>query len=126
MSGLTVYKIYCFDGCPRFLYVSQGLDNHKTARISFLTLDWEFATYQRSDYRPFDELTIKLKNFDIMLGICEKLSVGHAFLRVDLYEIDGHIYFSELTFSPCSGFMPFTENDHDLEIGKMVTLPEIS
>ena len=89
-------------------------------------MDWEFATYQRSDYRPFDELPIKPKNFDIMLDICKKLSVGHAFLRVDLYEVDGHVYFSELTFSPCSGFMPFIESDHDLEIGKMVTLPEIS
>ena len=52
-----------------------------------------------------------------------KLSAGYAFLRVDLYEVDGQIYFSELTFSPCSGFMSFTESNHDLELGEMIKLP---
>ena len=34
--------IDCFHVEPRFLYVSQGLEDHSTARISFLSLDWEF------------------------------------------------------------------------------------
>lgn len=38
-DGLTDYKFYCFDGTPEFLYVSKGLDDHSTARISFLNLD---------------------------------------------------------------------------------------
>lgn len=39
-KGLIDYKFYYFNSDPRFIYVSQGLDNHETARISFLTLDW--------------------------------------------------------------------------------------
>lgn len=122
-KDLVDYKFYCFNGEPRFLYVSQGLENHATARISFLTLDWRFAPYERSDYAPFEELPEKPKNYDDMLRICKMLSKDIPFLRVDLYEINGHVYFSELTFSPCSGFMPFKNPEHDLEIGEMIQLP---
>lgn len=119
---LTDYKFYCFNGEPRFLYISVGLEDHETARISFLTCDWQFAPYERSDYRGFDTLPPKPRNFERMLEIASVLSAGIPFLRVDLYEINGQVYFSELTFSPCSGFMPFKNPEHDLEIGKMLDI----
>lgn len=121
---LRDYKFYCFDGVPRFLYISEGLEDHKTARISFVTCNWEFASYERSDYRPFDTLPKKPEKFDDMLNLAARLSSGHAFLRVDLYQINGKIYFSELTFSPCGGFMPFKDPQSDLEIGEMLKLPQ--
>lgn len=120
--GLVDYKFYCFDGEPKFLYVSQGLDNHKTASISFLTLDWKFAQYKRSDYKSFEVLPKKPNNYDEMIEISKKLSKGFPFLRVDLYEYNDKIYFSELTFSPCSGFMPFTDEKYDIEIGNMLVI----
>ena len=61
--------------------------------------------------------------FDEMLKKCRILSKGSSFLRVDLYQINENIYFSELTFSPCSGFMPFKEEKYDYEIGKLLQLP---
>lgn len=121
---LTDYKFYCFNGEPKFLYTSVGLENHETARISFLTCDWQFAPYERSDYRGFEALPPKPQNFEKMLDIASVLSAGIPFLRVDLYEINGRVYFSELTFSPCSGFIPFRNPEHDLEIGSMLVLPE--
>lgn len=123
-EGLTDYKFYCFDGKPRFLYISQGLEDHSTARISFVELDWKFAPYVRKDYKPFDVLPEKPFSFDEMIKLSEQLSKGYPFLRVDLYEIDKKVYFSEFTFSPCSGFMPFKETKHDLEIGNMIVLPQ--
>ena len=121
---LIDYKFYCFNGVPKFLYVSQGLSHKETATISFLTLDWQFAPYERCDYRPLTELPKKPQNFDKMVEFAEKLSAGIDFLRVDLYEINGKLYFSELTFSPCAGFMPFRNPQHDLEVGRMLKLPE--
>ena len=50
------------------------------------------------------------------------MSHGLDFLRVDLYSIGNKIYFSELTFFPCSGYMPFLNAEHDLEVGNMLTL----
>lgn len=121
--GLTDYKFYCFNGKPRYLYISKGLENHETACISFLTLDWKLAEFGRSDYRPFETLPEKPKNYDKMLKICGMLAEkAGAFLRVDLYEINEKIYFSELTFSPCSGLMPFQPVEWDEQLGSFLDL----
>lgn len=124
VDGLTDYKFYCFNGEPRFLYVSQGLENHATARISFLTLDWQFAPYERSDYKPFETLPEKPRDFDKMVSLAKELSKGQCFLRVDLYQIGEQVYFSELTFSPSGGFMPFREEAHNIALGEMIELPK--
>lgn len=120
---LIDYKFYCFDGVFKFLYVSQGLQNHKTARISFLTPDWELAEFRRMDYRPFDDVPSKPSQFENMKRLVNVLSEGFHFIRVDLYEINGRIYFSELTFSPCSGFMPFEPEEWDKKVGDWLILP---
>ena len=57
-----------------------------------------------------------------MIELAKKLSEGVAFLRVDLYEINGKVYFSELTFSPGAGFTQFKDPKHDLEIGSFLEL----
>lgn len=121
-KSLYDYKFYCFNGEPKYLYVSTGLEDHTTARVSFLTLDWEFAPFGRSDYLEFKELPKKPTQFKQMIDIAKKLANGTKFLRVDLYEVDGKIYFSELTFSPCGGMMPFKPEEYDKILGDMLQL----
>lgn len=125
-DGLIDYKFYCFDGEVKCLYVSQGLEDHSTARISFLTPDWQFAPYKRIDFKGFETLPQKPKHYDKMLEIAQQLSAGHCFLRVDLYETNNQIYFSELTFSPCAGMMPFDNPKWDKIFGDWLTLPYIN
>lgn len=122
---LRDYKFYCFEGEPKFLYLSEGLENHATAHISFVTLDWKFATFGRDDYAPFTSLPEKPKKFDLMIEISKQLSKGIPFLRVDLYEINGEVYFGELTFTPKGATMRFNPPEADYEIGKLLTLPEL-
>ena len=122
-NGLIDYKFYCFDGKPRFLYVSKGLEDHATASISFLDLDWSFSPFQRSDYKGFETLPEKPAGYETMLKLAEQLSAGFSFLRVDLYEIGEKIYFSELTFTPCGGTMTFTPPEWDDKIGQWLILP---
>lgn len=62
-KSMIDYKFYCFNGKPEFLYISQGLENHETARISYVTLDWKIAPYKRTDYSNFDVLPPKPANF---------------------------------------------------------------
>ncbi|MCD7717143.1 MAG: glycosyl transferase [Lachnospiraceae bacterium] len=121
-NDLTDYKFYCFNGEPKFLYVSLGLQDHSTALISYLTLDWQFAPFQRDDYKNFEKLPPKPSNFDEMLLVARKLSENIPFLRVDLYEIDDAVYFSELTFSPTSGFMPFKPDMWEYIVGEWISL----
>lgn len=122
INGIVDYKFYCFKGEPLFLYVSQGLDNHDTARISFVSLKWERLPFYRTDYKEFDKIPPKPDHFEEMLCISRKLSKGTLFLRVDLYEINNRVFFSELTFFPCSGYMPFNDEKYDVAIGDLLKL----
>ena len=65
----------------------------------------------------------KPKNFDKMRELAEKLSEGIPHLRVDFYEVDGKIYFGELTFSHWSGMVPFEPEKWDKTFGDWIELP---
>lgn len=121
--GVTDYKFYCFNGEPQFLYVSKGLEDHKTARISFVSLDWEFEPFSRGDYMPFEELSQKPAHFDDMIKHAKILANGMPFVRVDFYEHAGRDIFSEMTFFPCSGYMNFSPQQWDEKVGGMLDLP---
>ena len=56
--------------------------------------------------------------FDEMISLSEKLSDGINNVRVDLYEIEGRVYFSEMTFYPNGGMEPFEPYEYDVELGK--------
>lgn len=124
-NQLTDYKFYCFNGEAKFLYISTGLEDHSTARIGFYDLDFNRMEFRRSDYALPEKDPIKPQNFNEMIAIANKLSHGIPFIRVDLYNINDKIYFSELTFYPCSGYMPFEPIEWDYKLGKLIELPEI-
>lgn len=124
-NGVFDYKFYCFHGDPKFLYVSQGLHNHSTAEMIFLTLDWAPTGFVRPDYGQFQEIPAKPSQFNQMVQLAKELSAGIPFVRVDLFEHHGAVYFSEMTFHPVSGMMPIKPETADLEIGQLLDLSEV-
>ena len=77
----------------------------------------------------------KPPKFDEMIAVAERLAEGIDHVRVDLYEINGRIYFSELTpyvdsghafqYEAAAKFDLYPPYDRDEEIGSMWALPEI-
>ena len=122
-KGLVDYKFFCFNGEPKLIYVSEGLEDHSTASIEFLDMNYERLEFKRNDFKTFDVLPKKPVNFEKMKEVSKILSKDNAFLRVDLYEINNNIYFSELTFSPCGGFLPFEPVEWDFKLGEWINLP---
>jgi len=61
-----------------------------------------------------------------MLEIAETLAAGHDFLRVDLYDVGGHVYFGELTVYPHSGFDPITPPEWDSVLGSLWRDPSLA
>ena len=82
-------------------------------------LNWiahpEFSVFN-SDYQQ-GEIMPKPKNFEKMIEIAEKLSQGFPELRVDLYNVQGKIYFGELTFTSQGGFMDYFTPEFLRELG---------
>ena len=116
-NDILDYKFFCFDGEPRFLYVSD--DSHHSV---FLNTDWTYADMSRDDYKPLKEVPTKPDNLNEMLDVARKLSKGIPHVRVDLYNVNGQIYFGEMTFFTNGGFIPFNPESCDKEIGDMLQL----
>lgn len=125
-NGLRDYKFFTFNGESKFLYLSEGLEDHTTAKISFVGLDGKEMPFHRADYRPFDKLPAMPANFAEMTELSNRLAkeVGSPFVRCDFYSVDGRIYFSEITFTPCGGALPFEPAEWDRKLGDWITLPE--
>lgn len=120
---LTDYKWFCFNGEPKFVYVSHGLANHATATIDFYDMNYERMPFKRTDYKSSVIDAAKPDTYDEMLYVARKLSKDIPFVRVDLYEIDGKVYFSEITFFPCAGWMPIDPPEWDYRLGEYINLP---
>ena len=80
----------------------------------------------RSDYKPIEGEFKFPENFGLMRGVAKKIAenVGSPFVRVDLYSIGGKIYFSEITFCPCAGVMPFEPEEWDYTFGEWIALTQ--
>ena len=116
------YKVFCFNGEPKFLYVSKGLENHETASISYLSLDWKFEPFERTDYKPFGILPPKPACLNEMLSFSKILANGIPFVRCDFYDVCGKTFFSELTFYPGAGFTKFKPDEFDAVVGDMLAI----
>ena len=67
---------------------------------------------------------IKPENFDKMIELAEKLGKDIPHARIDFYNINGKIYFGEITFFHWSGLKPFEPEEWDYKFGSWIQLPE--
>ena len=125
-AGLTDYKFFCFNGKAEMLYVSQGLEDHSTASISFYDMEGKEMPFHRSDFNPIKGELMLPANFSQMKEIAKQLAeeVRIPFVRIDLYSVCGKTYFSEITFFPCGGMLPFEPKEWDEKLGDWIKLPD--
>lgn len=123
-DNLVDYKFFCFNGIPKFIYVSRDLIHDRQARIGFFDIDGRKINLKRDDYASIEK--IELPNFyNEMLGMASKLCKDFPFVRVDFFVTDNKYYFAELTFTPSACMMPFNPKETDLEWGKLLNIEEL-
>ena len=116
---LKDYKIFCFNGQPKMSFVASDRQKEgEDTKFDFYDLEWNHIPVTNG--HPCSKNGIpKPKNYEKMLEIAAKLSEGIPHVRVDLYNINGKIYFGELTFFHWSGFMPYEPDEWDYSVRKM-------
>lgn len=119
---LPVYKIFCFDGCPKIIQVILN-DKQINESVDYFDIQWNRLNLKQNFPNSTQPL-MRPHNLDTMLRIAETLSLGHAFIRVDLYEANGTIYFSEYTFYSDAGFAKFEPEEWDEILGSWIQLPK--
>lgn len=113
------YKFHCFNGVPDSVMVCTGRTGHQA----------EFSFYDRRGlYLPYTRTVpahpaVLPPNLDEMFGLAARLAQGIPFVRVDLYNIRGRVFFGEYTFFPASGFNTSRTPEADLHLGSLIPLP---
>lgn len=118
------YKFYCFDGYADAVLVC--IDRQiGEPKFYFFDENWQLKRHnKRGKEAPADFTLPRPKNLDEMFRIARLLSKGIPHLRVDLYNVDGKIYFGETTFFTASGFDANRLPEADLYFGNLTKLPE--
>lgn len=121
---LKDYKFFCFDGEPKLLFVASDRHRKTETKFDFFDMDYNHLPI-RNGHPNSDVPPAKPATFEQMKEIAAKLSEGFPHVRVDLYEIEGRIYFGELTLYHYSGTTPFEPASWDEKLGDWLKLPQL-
>lgn len=121
-NGINDYKVFNFNGEPCIIQVD--FDRFIEHKKNLYTLDWELCDFS-FNYPAHPEIEIKRpENLEKMLEIAKLLSKGTPYMRTDFYEVNGRLYFGEITFFPASGYGTFTPDKYDKIFGEKIILPK--
>ena len=118
-SSMHDYKIHCFNGKAKYILVCT--DREEELKETFFDIEWNISPFKRPNHE-IDKNIKKPSGLSSMIQLAEKLSKNIPFLRVDFYQINGKIYFGELTFFPAAGFAKFEPEEWDEKLGELIDL----
>lgn len=118
---LVDYKFFTFDGKVKAMFISSGRQGEGT-RADYFDADFNFLDftwgYPHAMIRPE-----KPTCFEEMKNYAEMLAKGTIELRVDFYQVDGKVFFGEMTFFDGGGFENFDPYSWDIKFGSWINLP---
>ena len=121
-TELKDYKFFCFDGKCKMLFIATDRSINDV-KFDFFDTDFNHLPFVQGHPWTTKKIT-KPAGFEKMIALAEELSKGYPHIRVDLYDINGKIYFGELTFFHFSGNVPFKPEEWDYKIGEWLKLPK--
>lgn len=123
-SELRDYKFFCFNGEVKALFIAS--DRYKEGEeTKFDFFDTEYNHLPFTNGHPNASVVPeKPQQFELMKELAKELSKGIPHVRVDFYEVDGKVYFGELTFSHWSGMTSFDPIEWDYKFGEWIDLPK--
>lgn len=118
---LKDYKFFCFDGTPKYVLVAT--DRSSDVKFDFFDTEFHHMSFKQIRDKLSNNPIERPRNFDKMLKIAAILSENIPHVRVDMYNINGKIYFGEMTFFNNSGFEGFVPKEWDYKFGEWIKLP---
>jgi hypothetical protein len=121
-TELKDYKFMCFNGKPKCMFVCLNRFSDNGPNMDYYDLEWNPIQVERH-HKNSGTLLPRPVTFEKMIEIAEKLSADIPFVRVDFYEVNGRLYFGELTLYPASGFEKYTPETYEYLFGSWIDLP---
>lgn len=121
-DDLADYKFYCYNGYADAVMIC--VDRQIGApKFYFFDKEWNLKRYnKRGKEAPADFTLPKPDGVDKMFELASVLSNDIPYARVDFYNVNGRVYFGEITFFPASGFDKNRLPESDLLFGQMIKL----
>lgn len=119
-TELKDYKFFCFDGEVKAMFIAR---DRAIGETKFDYYDEHFNRLPIKQHYPNSIKDMeKPKSFEKMKELASLLSKDYPHVRVDFYEINGKIYFGEMTFFHFSGTRRFEPEEWDNILGKWIDL----
>lgn len=119
---ILTYKFFCFNGKARLLYVSKGRHLGQET-FNYFDMNFNPLNIVRKGNPPSEDVFEKPFNWQEMVNVAEKLADPNLpFIRVDLFNVSGRVFFNEFTFYSEGGFGLLFPSSWDLELGRLIRL----
>ena len=122
LGELRDYKFFTFGGEPKVFYITQGRGKREETVADFFDMEFNHLPFT-IDHNMAAILPDKPENFELMKELAAMLSQGTPQLRVDFYEVNGRVYFGEMTFFHCSGMTLVKPEEWNRKLGEWIILP---
>lgn len=120
---LRDYKFFAFDGRVKALFIASDRGSKEETKFDFFDENFNHLPFTNG-HPNADIIPKKPQQFELMKELASKLSKKIPQVRVDFYEVNGKVYFGEITFFHWSGMTPFEPEEWDYKLGEWIELPE--
>ena len=117
------YKVHCINGKVEFIYVSIDREVSNKRNIydrewKPLYFTWAHKTKNINNLRG-EEISPPL-SLEKMIVFAEKIAQIYDYIRVDFYDVDGKLYFGEVTQHHGGGWDKISPIEFDYKYGEML------
>lgn len=120
---LRDYKLMCFGGEVKATFVCSERFSPQGMHLTVMDRDWQVMPVKRKHPAVADGVPCPA-TYEKMVAFAERLAKDCPFMRVDFYEVNGKLYFGEITFFPGSGLEKFYPDEWDARFGAWIPLPK--
>ena len=120
-TDIADYKFFCFGGKPHYMFVAT--DRSTDCRFDFFDMDFCHLDLENIHIQA-DKPIARPENLELMKSLAGKLSEGLSQARIDFYEVNGKVYFGEITLFHAAGFSTFHPETWDRTFGDLIELPK--
>ena len=124
-SPLIDYKFYCYGGKPIYFMYSLGETIHSGRNHKFdMNLNSIDHLFKEKPVLDVSEIVLPANIYE-MIGIVEDLCKGFPHVRIDLYNVNGRIYFGEFTFFSGGGFLNIKSEEFSNYLASLIKLEDV-
>lgn len=115
------YKFFCFNGVVKCFKID--FDRFTSHRANYYDKNCSILPFEETVFpADYGREVVFPANIKDMMELAERLAKDTIFSRIDFYNVNGQIFFGEITFFPDGGFGIIKPYEWDKRLGEWLSL----